>query len=159
MRLFGCVGGQAREFIEYVVDQLLSARILGFRSGGKNHEQITGLFAGLVPIQCRRREQIFLQFLLPRAQCPLVGLNLGDLAANLSGLLGGHATMSVKLDRSIRHGPAFSFAYPGAIAREVLPVCSRQSHAACFLRASGYSSLAYRRRIPSPSNRCSSTSR
>lgn len=77
----------------------MSARVLCSECRRKEIEEVAGFSASLFPIRCRRREQVGFQFVLPKAQCLLVRLDVRQQPTKIRSFLGGHSAMLVKVDR------------------------------------------------------------
>src|SRR5260370_2047185 len=95
--------GEPREIIEQIFDQLLPAWILCCGGRGKEGEEIAGFLGGVVPARRGRGHEVFLQFVLPKPQRPLIGLDFGQETTDFGGPLGLHATVLIELHGLIRH--------------------------------------------------------
>jgi hypothetical protein len=83
--------------------QFLPAGILLDRRFSEEADEIPRLFGCFEPVRGRRRNQMSLQFVLPKPQHLFIGRNFRQQPAKLGRLLGSHSTVLIQVDWLVRH--------------------------------------------------------
>src|SRR6266702_1447151 len=102
------LAAEPHEIVEQRGHQRAVAGVLSWQAGGIEVEQVARLHRGLRPRPRGHRHHAVFAIGLARAQLTDMGLDLGQRAAQIGRLLGGHAAMLVEIDRNVRHKAALA---------------------------------------------------
>ena len=84
-------------------DQIAVMGISARKFRGIQIHDVPRLGGGLRPRLSLNRQQLAFQHLLPLAQLPCVGFNLGKRTPDVGGFLRGHAAMFIEIERLVTH--------------------------------------------------------
>jgi hypothetical protein len=119
-------GGQAVEVLEHAVDDLAAARLAAGRGLGQDGDEIAGLLGNLAPAGGGRGDEQLLELAAALPQGRLIGLNIGETAADLGRPLLGQPAVLIEGDGLIDPGvfPPCRVRAPPAGVRT--PACGRR---------------------------------